>query len=453
MPGTDDELRLAELVAAFSLGTDLGLGQPMEHVLRAWRIAASLGDRIGLDESERAPLYYVALLAWVGCVADAFEVATWFGDDIAFRADSYDVDLSGLPMLGFMLEHVGAGAPVVHRLRLASKLVVTRGQAVQRGLMSHCISTAVLAERIGLGTNVQEPLKQMFGRWDAKGVPAGLGGEDLAFPIRLFHVADIVEVHSHRGGVEAARAIARERRGAQFDPTVVDAFCDHAPELLALVEEDVDWIALIDAEPGLRAHCSEEELDRALEAFADFTDLRSPYFAGHSRAVADLAAEAARVAGCSEDEVVKARRAALVHDFGRNGVPVTILDKPGALTTSERERVRLHPTTRSGCSPGPRCSHGLAPSGPRITSGSTAPDTTAGCRVRGSRRRAGSSRPPTRTTRWSSRGPTARRSLRPRRPPSSAERPAPVGSTLRRSTRSSSRPATRIGSDAVGPAG
>jgi hypothetical protein len=29
-------LRLAELVAAFSLATDLGMGQPMEHVLRSW---------------------------------------------------------------------------------------------------------------------------------------------------------------------------------------------------------------------------------------------------------------------------------------------------------------------------------------------------------------------------------------------------------------------------------
>jgi hypothetical protein len=31
----DSGLRLAELVAAFSLATDLGLGQPMEHVLRS----------------------------------------------------------------------------------------------------------------------------------------------------------------------------------------------------------------------------------------------------------------------------------------------------------------------------------------------------------------------------------------------------------------------------------
>ncbi len=40
----DSGLRLAELVAAFSLATDLGLGQPMEHVLRSWLIAVRLGN-------------------------------------------------------------------------------------------------------------------------------------------------------------------------------------------------------------------------------------------------------------------------------------------------------------------------------------------------------------------------------------------------------------------------
>jgi len=40
-------LRLAELLAAFSLTSDLGLGQPMEHVLRSWLIAGRLGERQG----------------------------------------------------------------------------------------------------------------------------------------------------------------------------------------------------------------------------------------------------------------------------------------------------------------------------------------------------------------------------------------------------------------------
>jgi HD-GYP domain-containing protein (c-di-GMP phosphodiesterase class II) len=341
--GDSGELRLAELVAAFSLGTDLGLGQPMEHVLRSWRIAAGLGDRIGLDESERAALYYVALLAWVGCVADSYEVATWFGDDIAFRADGFEVDLAGLPMLGFMLRHVGAGSPALHRLRLASKIIATRGQAVQRELTSHCISTAHLAERFALGPDVREPLKQMFARWDGKGVPPTLRGDQIALSIRLFHVADVVEVHYHRHGVDAAIEIARERRGTQFDPTIVDEFCRHAHDLLPTTEEETDWIALIDAEPGLRTRLTEAEIDNALEAVADFTDLRSPYFAGHSRGVADLAAAAAHEMDLPEPEVVLTRRAGLLHDIGSHGIPTTIWDKPGPLTTAERERVRLHP--------------------------------------------------------------------------------------------------------------
>jgi HD-GYP domain-containing protein (c-di-GMP phosphodiesterase class II)/DNA-binding CsgD family transcriptional regulator len=341
--GDSGELRLAELVAAFSLGTDLGLGQPMEHVLRSWRIAAGLGARIGFDESERAALFYVALLAWVGCVADSYEVATWFGDDIAFRASGYDVDLAGLPMLGFMLRRVGAGSPARHRLRLASTLVATRGHVVRRGLRSHCVSTARLAERFGLGPDVCEPLTQMFARWDGRGVPLGVRGDEIALSIRLFHVADVVDVHSHRHGVDAAIDVARERRGAQFDPDIVDEFCRHAHDLLSSTEEETDWIALIDAEPGLRARLAEPEIDNALQAVADFTDLRSPYFAGHSRGVADLAAAAASEIGLPAPEVVLTRRAGLVHDIGGHGIPATIWDKPGPLTTAERERVRLHP--------------------------------------------------------------------------------------------------------------
>jgi hypothetical protein len=45
-------VRLAELVAALSLGVDLGFGQPMEHVLRQCLIALRLAERIGLDQDE-----------------------------------------------------------------------------------------------------------------------------------------------------------------------------------------------------------------------------------------------------------------------------------------------------------------------------------------------------------------------------------------------------------------
>src|SRR3954462_5635664 len=86
------QVRLAELVAALSLGIDLGFGQPMEHVLRQCLIALRLAERIGLDEDARAVLYYTALLLDVGCHTDAHEQAKWFGDDIALKSDKYDYD-------------------------------------------------------------------------------------------------------------------------------------------------------------------------------------------------------------------------------------------------------------------------------------------------------------------------------------------------------------------------
>lgn len=338
----DSGLRLAELVAAFSLAMDLGLGQPMEHVLRSWLIASRLGDHVGLERDQRGSLYYVATLAWVGCVADTPELATWFGDDIAYRSDSYQIDLAGLPMLGFMLRHVGAGRPAMHRLRLAANMVAAGGQAIEQGLLSHCLTTARMAERIGLGTDVRDPLQQFFTRWDGKGVPGGVGGEAIALPIRLFHLADIVEVFHRAEGTAAAVEVARGRRGRHFDPAVVDAFCAVATDILGEPATEADWHALIAEEPALQRRLSEQELDAALEAIADFTDLRSPSRAGHSRGVADLAARAAAHAGRPDAEIVAVRRAALLHDIGLHGVPASILDKAGPLSESESERMRMH---------------------------------------------------------------------------------------------------------------
>src|SRR5439155_1725384 len=88
-----------------------------EHALRSWVIAARLGDRMGLSADDREWLYYVVMLAWVGCVADTPVVATWFGDDIEFRRAGLGVDRAGLPMLGLALRHVGAGGPAGQAIR------------------------------------------------------------------------------------------------------------------------------------------------------------------------------------------------------------------------------------------------------------------------------------------------------------------------------------------------
>lgn len=352
--GRSGGVSLADLLGAFSLATDLGLGQPMEHVLRSWWIAGRLGARIGLDDAERADLYYTAVLAWVGCVADTPEVASWFGDDIAFRADSFHVDFTGLPAMAFMVRHAGAGHSPWHRARLASTLVATGARGIEHGLLSHCVSASTMAERLGLGAHVRDGVRQFFCRWDGTGIPDGVGGEEITCSMRLFHLADVVEVFHRTAGVEAAVDVARARRGSKFDPALVDVFCAAAPEVLAGLTDELDLGAEVADDPHLRRPLADHDLEEALEVVADFTDLRSPFRAGHSRGVARLAGAAAEVAGLPAADVTAVRRAGLLHDVGLHGVPPRSSTSPGGSPRARGSGCAPGRTTRSGCWPGSR---------------------------------------------------------------------------------------------------
>lgn len=338
-----DDVKLAEIVAMLSLATDLGYGQPMEHVQRSCMLALKLGELVELEETERAAVYYVGLLSCVGCFADAHEQARWFGDDIALKADLYDVDFAGLPMMNFMLGHVGSGLPVQRRAtRIAA--FMTRGRNEVDGMfVTHCFVAGMLAERLGLPPSVRDALQQAYERWDGRGQPNGVKGDDVAISARLTQLCRRVEFFFRRGGAAAAIEVARERSGSEFDPGLVEVFCANAQPLLDEVVKTTSWDAVVAAEPGLAKVLSPEELDDALEALADYVDLKSPYTIGHSRAVADLTTAAGRTCGLTAGELELLRRAALVHDLGRLGVSNAIWDKPGPLTTSEQERVRLHP--------------------------------------------------------------------------------------------------------------
>src|ERR1700756_4523672 len=104
-----EKVRLAELVAALSLGIDLGFGQPMEHVLRQSLIALRLAEVIGLNESERSVVYYTAMLVNVGCHTDAHEQAKWFGDDIAMKSSKYSYGTGSVGGALAMARMVGRG--------------------------------------------------------------------------------------------------------------------------------------------------------------------------------------------------------------------------------------------------------------------------------------------------------------------------------------------------------
>lgn len=336
------EMRLAELVASLSLAVDLGLGQPMEHVLRQTVIALRLADRAGLGDEQREAAYYVSLLAWVGCIADSSELAHWFGDDIAMRSDGYAVDFQPLPMGLFMARHLGAGLPPRRRMALAGEFLRSKPNP-DRVFAAHCESTGILAQRLGLGPDVVEPLGQTFERWDGKGSPRKLREEGLSPVVRVVHLADVVEVFHRLDGIDGAVAVAKERRGTQFDPSLVDLFCADPAAMFDGIDERTTWAAVLDAEMSNYRMLSGPEVDEALAAFADYVDLKSTFTLGHSRAVADLASRAAGELGLPRTQMDAVRQAGCIHDIGVIAVPNGIWERPGPLGESDLERVRTHP--------------------------------------------------------------------------------------------------------------
>jgi putative nucleotidyltransferase with HDIG domain len=90
-----------------------------------------------------------------------------------------------------------------------------------------------------------------------------------------------------------------------------------------------------------------EELDLlnwgTLTALARTVDAKSPWTAGHSERVTEIALKIGRVLGLSPDELENLHRGGLLHDIGKIGIPVSILDKPGDLAGGEYQRIQGHP--------------------------------------------------------------------------------------------------------------
>ena len=168
------EARLAELVAALSLGIDLGFGQPMEHVLRQCLISLRLADQLGLDDDARADVYYTALLINVGCHSDAHEQAKWFGDDFASKAIKYDHEPRSLRMVATGLSFLGRGHPPLHRFRLGLEFVLSGRRDVDGMIESHSQIARALGEQLGLPEAVLDALAASYERWDGRGWPGDL---------------------------------------------------------------------------------------------------------------------------------------------------------------------------------------------------------------------------------------------------------------------------------------
>jgi HD-GYP domain-containing protein (c-di-GMP phosphodiesterase class II) len=340
-------VRLAEVIGALSVATDLGMGHPLEFALCSCILAVRLGEASGLGEEMLREVYYQALLRYIGCNAETHLLAALIGDELALRRDFAAVNNGKQSeVMWLILRYLRQANAGESPLRLAGSLsqgLLAMSRVTKEAFAGHCEVAQRLALRLGFEPDIVRNLGQLYERWDGRGLPHGLKGEFIAPAVRVVTLAQDMVTLQRLSGLDAAVAAARTRRGAAYDPRLVDIFLAQAEALFAGLEDEPDWQSVLALEPGSRLRLSDAQFDVACEAIADFADIKSPYTLGHSPGVARLAAGAALRCRLPDADIVAIKRAGLLHDVGRVGVSAGIWTKPGALTEREWEQVRMHP--------------------------------------------------------------------------------------------------------------
>lgn len=329
--GRDGEIRLAELMAALSLVTDLGTGQPPEHELGVCLSTLELADRLDCSPQERSEVYFVALLAHVGCSAAAPCLADWAGgDEIHFQRRATVLGPAAEPpeLMRHFVRRLADDRPLGERARHVARALVTGEKRFALLGANLCEGAPLLARRLHLPEAVARALGQLLERWDGNGAPGAVAGEQISRSVRIARVAvDLVGISQTRGP-EAATDALKRRRGRGYDPQVVDAAVADPQGLLRAADAPDAWERVLDAEPSPVTRISAAGMTAVARAFGEFVDLKVAFLYGHSTRVAELATGAATALGCSEIEVAEVRSAGFLHDLGRVAVPNGIWDKP-----------------------------------------------------------------------------------------------------------------------------
>jgi hypothetical protein len=126
---THSGVRLAELMAALSLATDLGMGQPMEFALSSCILAVRLAEKCGYSEEALREVYYQALLRYIGCNAETDWLASIVGDEQWLRASFARIDNGNVSAV--LDRFVGA---ILQENKGNSNLNIVR--AIGRGLLA-----------------------------------------------------------------------------------------------------------------------------------------------------------------------------------------------------------------------------------------------------------------------------------------------------------------------------
>jgi len=280
------EPKLAQVLGTLSHLLDLGAGRAPGHALRSCWIGMWLARALRVRDEELYDLYYALLLADAGRRRDG---------------DRAQVERAGLVRRVGRLLRLARGED-----RRADARSRERGEAA-----------AALSRRLGFGRGVARALRALDERWNGGGRPEHGAGRALPRSAQGALMATEISLLHARGDRVAAEQGVRARRGAWFDPELVDVF-----DVVTLNPEMWNGLRAADLQERVRAceppvfvvTLTDERLDRIAAAFGLVLDTLGPFGAGRAERVGTLACAIGRELGLSSERVRWLGRSARLHD-------------------------------------------------------------------------------------------------------------------------------------------
>jgi HD-GYP domain-containing protein (c-di-GMP phosphodiesterase class II) len=341
------EARVGEVLAALSRALDLVEGQPPGHAVRTSMIAIRLAQELRLPEAAHADLFYASMLKDSGCSNNSARIHKIFGgDELLSKRNVKLVDwASPFHSMLYAMNNIERGGSLAQKLLRAAGSIGPPGRVMDEVTLARCTRGADIARRLGFGEDVAEAVHRLDEHWDGNGSPHKLAGADIPPYARILCLAQTLEIFVSTFGIDAGYDMLRERQGRWFDPELVKAAAGFRDDtffwMLNLAHANGEEVMLPVHDEILDRPAT--SLDSVCEAFAEIIDAKSSFTGRHSVRVTEYAMQIARTLHLPEDRLEDLRRAALLHDLGKLGVPNSILDKPGKLTDEEFETVRAHP--------------------------------------------------------------------------------------------------------------
>lgn len=292
-------IRLSSVIMGLSSALDLVSSQLVHHHRQTTCIAGRIADSMGLSAEEKSHLGIAAALHDIGAIA----------------------------------------------LNLEFELFQDGGQ-----LNRHAEIGYLLLKKFPPFSEAARIIRYHHRLWN-HGEGAYHEGEPVPLSSHILHLADRVAVQIDGSAciLSQCHRITEDLgddSGRWFPPEVVEAFREQASReafWLDAIYADTTQFAIDSPTVPWNVELGLPTLQQLSELFRVIIDFRSPLTASHSRSVASIAEAIARLVGFSGQSCSLMHIAGNLHDIGKLAIPVSILEKPGPLTSEEIFRIRSHP--------------------------------------------------------------------------------------------------------------